>query len=383
MIRNTIIIFSIVLIASFGCKNEKSEMEAFNPLLLSYKHDKGNVIDPKVYNIENFNYNDPHPTEYHPMSKKRTALSKMEEIAILIPGNQSHSGSEIAGWVLDDYSGSNSQLGTLDSTLFSGTEECIHETASGNVDSDSKEELVVTSIYKAGEFLDSYTFAKEYVKITVLDDSSENFIKITEKIIGDGNEGYLNVDMTVGDFDNDGMDEIALVMIKGKRATSFDVIITDEAKLFVLDDASNDLNVIYEKSYTHDNERVDIHIASGNIDDDDSMEIITSVWTKYSSGNNYRTALYYYNFENSTVTELKKHVIPRGLSVIQSDITTGDTDGDGYDELIFVLKNGYFNIDIFDDAVSGYGQIKNIDISSRFDQQMDSKDWGGQYDPYY
>jgi len=141
-----------------------------------------------------------------------------------------------------------------------------------------------------------------------------------------------------GNFDNDSYEELVLV---GMDSAGW-------ARAWVYDDAINDFAILHEISWVGQVQDIHPNVAVGDVDDDPQDEIIFSL-TKSGSG---RIEVYDDGFGGSW--SLLESISDEG-SLLHGEISvlsTGDVDGDGYDEIIF--SNHTHTISIWEDATANY-----------------------------
>lgn len=208
--------------------------------------------------------------------------------------------------------------------------------AAGNIDDDLYGEIIATSYQKT----DSYPYFKIITNIWDAGWAGEpnNYVYILDRTTWDLSSSSTveeKIALTVGDFNNDHIDEFAIGISYGSSV---------QVESFQFD-ADSDKFVGYENFNINmgNNHTVsDVSLAAGDFDGDGADELTlsfldtdnptfgspTSVWRFYSHA-----------FTNSEIYDLSKPtaVIP-GLSGNAAQLATGDVDHDGIDEIIIAIE---------------------------------------------
>ena len=211
----------------------------------------------------------------------------------------------------------------------SDNQQGLRDVAAGDVDDDGLEELVIV-------FVDT-SAADRVVKIKVIEDMEDGYQE-NEETIADG-DGVLDVSIATGDFNGNGADQVAVVLTKD--TTSELLFVTpqsggngERASGFTVDEAST-------KSLMHgiDGALDTVEIASGNLDYDNPNELVVVVNELVSNPLGGATTYYIYDDEKTGFELLKSDLVSGtdGQAYIakEADVTLGDIDGDGVDEVVF------------------------------------------------
>jgi len=309
------------------------------------------------FNVDAFNYEDPRPEEFHPLSRKVMNLVKSQELAVLAPDSD----RGITGRVIDDKKNDYGEMGTIGdgAAPFDGENEELWATVSADFDGDGREEIAVASIYTAGDDGSSYLFLYKYIRITILDYEDGSFSVTGRFTIGEGDNCYLVAKLAAGDVDGDGKHELIVAGMLGRYQSRPSVYKSvSEANVFVYDDAQSSFALLKAMEF----EGGDVDVTTGDIDGDEVDELLVSGLAR----DYYNTANYFLGFDawayddhSTGYAELKHWGVDNvfyrsGDYDYQSAVRCGDIDGDGVDEIIFLGQNGN-HVYACDDATESGG----------------------------
>jgi hypothetical protein len=211
----------------------------------------------------------------------------------------------------------------------SDNQRALRDVEAGDVDDDGLEEIIVV-------FVDT-SAADRLVKIRVIEDMEDGYQEL-EETIADG-DGVMDVSIATGDFDGDGADQIAVVLTKD--AESELLFLTPQtggdgepASGYTVDeDASKTLSHLTEATLDT------VEIATGNLDYDNPDELAVVV-NEYIGAPSQGVATYYvYDDEKRGFADLDGGNVTgtdgQAYVARQADVTIGDVDGDGMEEVVF------------------------------------------------
>lgn len=211
----------------------------------------------------------------------------------------------------------------------SNNQQALRDVEAGDVDDDGLEEIVVV-------FVDT-SAADRLVKIKIIEDKEDGYAEI-EETIADG-DGVLDVSIATGDFSGNGADQVAVVLTKD--ASSELLIVTpqaggsgERASNFTVDEAAS-------KTLPHSlaEARDTVEIASGNLDYDNPIELVLVVNELVSNPLGGVATYYVYDDEKAAFELLDSGLVSgtdgQAYVAREADVTLGDIDGDGIDEVVF------------------------------------------------
>lgn len=235
----------------------------------------------------------------------------------------------------------------------------LRSVAAADVDRDGFEEVVVV-------YVDT-TAADRVLRIEIIDDLAAGFA-ITGDTLGDG-DNILDVSIAAGDFNGDGIDQIAVGLSFANRAELR--ILEGDASSYAFDDTTTQT---YDLNF--DNPITSIELASGNIDYDNPAElaVIVNEFTRIEgSGPTGASTFYLYDDLDAGLNVIESGPVQGQdgavLSAVVADLDFGDVDGDGLDELVMgglaEFQTGCEPYEAFitvmDDAFNG---VEEIDADS-------------------
>ncbi|MBW2628369.1 MAG: hypothetical protein JRE45_12170, partial [Deltaproteobacteria bacterium] len=211
----------------------------------------------------------------------------------------------------------------------SDNQQALRDVAAGDVDDDGLEEIVIV-------FVDT-SAADRVLKIKVIEDMEDGYAEI-EETIADG-DAVLDVSIATGDFNGDGVDQVAVVLTK--EGTSELLIVSpqsggngERASGFTVDEALS-------KTFEHTVESAidTVEIASGNLDYDNANELVVVVNELVTNPLGGVATYYVYDDQKTSLDLLQTGPVTgtdgQAYVARQADVTTGDIDGDGLDEVVF------------------------------------------------
>lgn len=232
-----------------------------------------------------------------------------------------------------------------------------------NTDGDAQKEVLFVGV--------SGTTASPYLTMIEVRNhngttTEERYDNITEVAIGSTEYISEAMDIAAGDIDNDGKDEIVVVY----RAT-------DRALLAVLDDRDTGYKLLDEVDYGWNSTATPgmvLRVSMGNVDKDGKAEIaVLYSRTHTSLSANAGTSTYYiYDYEGSSLVEktsgLAEADIGGGVikEIMYGDISLGDIDGDGLDEV--VMGGVEWHLTFTNSANATFLQIALDDAENNFEE---------------
>ena len=284
-------------------------------------------------------------SDFHPLSVPITELVHLDEIAI---GNFRKT-NEGTMWVFDDtYQHiKNIHTGKFDAENLGGS-----DMAAGDFDGDGRFELVISS--QLDDVRDDVP--TNVTLVSFFDDASHDFELLNTSVFW-----VTSCSLAAGDLDGDGIDEVAMVgnyHDEGSMAgVVFDDLLAPEHVLHLWDPIDHGWEVDPDPTIHHD-------MTAGDFDGDGRDEIAT--------------VGYYNDTLTSWVWSMKEHPegpIPvfDGMDLVttlpemrftkgQPSLATGDIDGDGRDELIVTTHDADWKLHyrIYDDSLTQFGILRDV-----------------------
>ncbi|MGB5348133.1 MAG: hypothetical protein WBN10_00945 [Polyangiales bacterium] len=208
-------------------------------------------------------------------------------------------------------------------------QRALRDVEAGDVDDDGLEEIVIV-------FVDT-SAVDRLVKIKVIEDMEDGYQEL-EETIADG-DGVMDVSIATGDFNGDGADQVVVVLTKD--AESELLFLTPQSggdgepasRYTVDEEASKVLAHVTEATLDT------VEIATGNLDYDNPDELAVVV-NEYIGTPSQGVATYYvYDDEKRDFAALDSGNVSgtdgQAYVARQADVTIGDVDGDGIEEVIF------------------------------------------------
>lgn len=251
----------------------------------------------------------PLPKDYHPLTKKSSALGPLCEIYF--------SGVTINGRsqaLLDD---GTKQYAELYSDSDGSWAKAPHASGKADVDGDGFDEIVV-AYYVAND---------KTLKLNVIDRAAGGSYSASTSTLASGVEGstQLLMGLASGDLDQDGLDELALAVGE---------------KLYIVDDQKAKLAIVASKDFKVAGSSGALRLLSAAIGDFDGdgkaqLYVIHSV-PGQSLNEGYAS---YYLYDGALLQERKHglltHLVSGSAQVITlARVAAGDIDGDKLDELV-------------------------------------------------
>ncbi len=302
-----------------------------------------------------------------------TILLKLEELAIIK--------SDGDGWAL----GNGLNNFTFDSILNSDGISDIQSIATGQFDSDSNEEFII---------------AEPTGKVVIFDDADNNYEVLFQYTFtspwcgGDCSLQVKEVSVVAGNFDGVGTDEFALMLTEydwdnipwyDPDPDNFD----SNIMLYIFEMTNNSivysdhLVPAFDAAEINDGGRSDHitapEIRSGDVDGDGKDEIVMTTsgpavyrgWViEYDSTNDNYDTTQILNSDWDIYFPVS-HGIDRhyaGHNPVENNIALGDVDGDGRDEIIYMVYTSAGATDsgailILDDKINNYRQLRLINVA--------------------
>jgi hypothetical protein len=152
--------------------------------------------------------------------------------------------------------------------------------------------------------------------------------------------------VTIGNIDTDLHKELILV---GMDQSGW-------ARAWVIDDKSTNFEIVHEFSWVNQIQNVHLNVDTGNIDDDQQDEIIFSL-TKGSFG---EIQIYDDGLSPTSYSLLKEFSGDSSLHGDITKITSGDIDGDGFEEIIFAQATSSV-LKVWDDSSANFAHLGDFD----------------------
>lgn len=265
-----------------------------------------------------------------PLSTSKTMVVPRDEIVFFALDSDDHDSNL---WMWDDAGNNFAYMHSKDNdddvTWPTGV-------ATGDIDGDSRDEIVCVATEDDNE--DSEFF--------VLDDALNNFAEI-KRHSPDDDADYM--DVAVGDIDGDSIDEIILMGVDDGDG--------EDTNGWVLDDALAGYAAL-KRFYMHDDVTQPVSVATGDMDGDGIEEILVGG----TEGDHEDSYFIVYDDANTGFTKLLEHTPDDNMDWV--DVTTGDIDGDGLQELLIfgINDDGEDTMaHILDDANAGFATITSWD----------------------
>ncbi|MHA2347204.1 MAG: hypothetical protein ACXACP_10835, partial [Candidatus Hodarchaeales archaeon] len=128
------------------------------------------------------------------------------------------------------------------------------------------------------------------------------------------------------------------------------------ARAWIFDDASTNFNIIHEFSWVDQIQNVHLNVNTGNIDDDQQDEILFSL-TKSGFG---EIQIYDDGVSSTSYSLLKEFSSDSSLHGDITKITSGDIDGDGFEEIIFAQATSSI-LKVWDDSSANFAHLGDFD----------------------
>lgn len=281
----------------------------------------------------------------HPLSLPITELVDLEEIAI---GNLRNTNVGTL-WVFDDTHQNVKEIhtGEFESNALGGS-----DMASGDFDGDGLKELVISSQL---ESVQNETSTKVTL-VSFFDDETTNFELLNTSVYW-----LTSCALTVGDFDGDGLDEVAMVGNYQHNVSMGGVVLDDldssNQVIHIWDPIDHGWEVEPKPTAHHD-------ITAGDFDGDGRDDIATVgyyndtliswIW----SLNDQPDEQFPLYDGMSLITTLPEMLFTMG----QPSLATGEIDGDGRDELIVTTHDSDWNLHywIYDDQLTNFETLRDV-----------------------
>jgi len=302
--------------------------------------------------VLNDQFGNPLPADYNPLGNKNTSIFSTKEIVVV----GSRNGTTKAQ-ILETASGTGG-ITPVALKTFNTASGWVVNTVKGGVagdfDGDGFDEVALAYITLTGDIM-----------LEVTDDKSGSYISLTSGFVKIGTTAYFSpdgnnaspgqMDLTVGDIDGDGKDE--LVIGAGVMAYNHnDITSYVVQQVIVLDDAANGFAPLTTLSLPLS---ASIHVTAGDTNLNGKAEIV--VTTTENAQANYRI----YSFANNILIQQGvAHLVTAvdlgvTYTAFNADVTIGDLNGNGVPEIIF---GGVENF-----IITGRDSIYDI-ISVEYDQ---------------
>ena len=269
----------------------------------------------------------PLPADYNPLMSKISSVFSTREL-VVVGSRSGITKAEILETATG--TGSNSAASLKSFNISSGwVLDTIKGGVAGDFDGDGFDEVALSYITGIGDIM-----------LQVTDDKSGGYTEITSGFVKIGTTDYFSpsgfdanpgqMDLTVGDIDNDGKDELIIasgvIAYDNSLATSYVA-----QQVIVLDDASNNFSQLTTLSLPNS---ASIHVTAGDTNFNGRADIV--VTTTESSQANYRI----YSYANNTLTLAANGIITAvdaniTYTAFNADVTIGDLNGNGVPEIIF------------------------------------------------
>jgi hypothetical protein len=254
-------------------------------------------------------------------------LNLVEQLGVQINGDGSINPGTTS--VLRDFSDEGN--GWIDETQGgdSDNQQGLRDVEAGDVDEDGLEEIVVV-------FVDT-SAADRVVKIKIIEDMEDGYLEI-EETIADGDD-VLDVSIATGDFNGNGADQVAVVLTK--EGSSELLIVTPQSGGNGERASNFTVDVALSQTLEHSLESAldTVEIASGNLDYDNPNELVLVVNELLTNPLGGVATYYVYDDQNTGFELLDSNLVSgtdgQAYVARQADVTVGDIDGDGLDEVVF------------------------------------------------
>ncbi|MBN2651110.1 MAG: VCBS repeat-containing protein [Spirochaetales bacterium] len=330
MRKSLVILISMFFLIIIGCDDDFKSEE----------------IDQALARVEELGFNTglafSKTQGYNPLNKKFGVYNKIDEISLVGLEYREHSLDKSRRLALDIYGDSLSSNVVATRSFNESWTKLPLKNAPGDVDGDGFEEIVyvVFNLAKLNEFV-----------LKIGDDLSSRYglrsyvVKVDRPLtlgrVNDREDYIYKIDVSCGDIDGDGRDEIAIVI---------------GHSLIILDDKEAGFSVLHQDFWIPDNLEdftiMNVHCA--DIDEDGMAEIL------YTTGVNLKpieARLHILKYSGGSFANIFTSRINHSLNLEYANLTTGDIDGDRRLEIILAgdaENRDDLRVGILDDYLSDF-----------------------------
>ena len=312
---------------------------------LSYTYADGKTVEFSPESVGVTGKNTRVHTPYLPLSKERITLLDLDEIAI---GNlrKTDVGTK---WVFDD---KHREFKNFHTSEFDAENLGGSDMVAGDLDGDGRDELVISSEL---DFIEN-DLPVSMTQVSFFDDASTNFELLNTTVFW-----ITSCSLTAGDLDGDGLDEVAMIgNYQGNVSMAgvvFDDRLAPDQVFHLWDPIEGGLEINLKETSHHDivsgdfdGDGMDELATIGYYND----TLISWVWAWNDDPEEKASK---YNGMNLVYT-LPEMQFTKG----QPSLATGDIDGDARDELIVTTHDDEWKIHywIYDDLQSNFEILKDV-----------------------
>jgi hypothetical protein len=168
------------------------------------------------------------------------------------------------------------------------------------------------------------------IQLQIYEDETQAFA--TGQLLTVSSDAATSLSIASGDFNGDGLSDLVVGL-----ATS------DAAKLLLIDNDEGTLSVsatVIDLPQSAPNSVIDLSIATGNLDYDPSHELVVLVNETFGAPEQGTTRYYVFDDGKAGFTAITDDLVRANLdsvnrTAIVADVALGDVDGDNLDEIIF------------------------------------------------
>jgi hypothetical protein len=288
------------------------------------------ALDQGAYSVDDFQYTDPNPPQFHPLTQPVYVAWAKDEATFLV-------GSTGQGWMRDDAdTGFDSSV-----SLPSGTNSdmVVIDSKSADLFGDGRPSLVVL-----GSFTDPSDQNNTKLRVRVLADGPAGWSILGSFDLGAPGENYQGGRLAIGDVDGDYRDEIVVAATHDLN-TSWVRVFEDPVQ-------GNGYGVL---AHSFDFANTDqVRVAAVQLDDDPARELVVHTGLGNAAlGTVYDDATHGYAALNSALYAYDS-------GIFNVELLAVNVDDDVLQEIVVLLTtNGGIEQIVFDDARGGFKKIRD------------------------
>lgn len=288
------------------------------------------ALDQGAYSVNDFQYTDPNPPEFHPLTQPVCVASAKDEATFLV-------GSTGQGWMRDDADAGFDSSRSLPSGA--NSDMVVIDSKSADLFGDGRPSLVVL-----GSFTDTSDQGRTKLRVRVLADGGTGWSILGSFDVGAPGENYQGGRLAVGDVDGDYRDEIVV-------AATHDVN-TSWVRVFEDPVEGNGYGVLKQSFDFPDRDQV--RVVTAQLDDDPARELVVHTGLgKAALGTVYDDAAHGFAVLNSGL-----YAYDSGIANVE--LLAANVDDDTLQEIAVLLTTDRGDEQIvFDDARANFEKIRD------------------------